>query len=76
MAVSKMERKSRKIQIKKIQQEIDRLREMLKELELRPCKHNTEIFQKEREIEDLKKRINSLESECKLYMYPWWQKKK
>ena len=65
-----MNKKPQKSQIKKIQKESDSLRKTLKKLELRPCKHNSEILQKEKEIEDLEKRIKLLEIERERYIHP------
>jgi hypothetical protein len=66
-------KKPKKSQIKKIQKEIDNLRKRLKKLELRPCKNDADILQKENEIEDLKKHIRSLEIKRDRYIYAWWQ---
>jgi len=71
-----MDERTKKGQIKKIQKDISNLRNKLKKLELRPCKHDSEILHKEKEIKDLKRRIRSLEIEHDQYVYIWWPNRK
>jgi hypothetical protein len=71
-----MDKNKGKRQIKKIQKEIHSLRNRLKKTELRPCKGDSEILQKEKDIKGLKKQIHSLEVECDRYTFTWWQNEK
>ena len=71
-----MNKKSQKKQIRKIKKEIEKFRKIIKRLELRPCKNDAEILQKEKEIEDVKKRIRLLENDRDRHIYTWWQNKK
>ena len=69
-----MPKKKSKNQIKKLQKEIDDSIDLLRKLEIRPCKGDTDIKQKEMEIADLKKHIQSLENERDRHVYSWWDK--
>jgi len=46
-----------------------------KKVEVRPCKGDADIIQKEKDIEDLKNRIHSLRIKRDQYIYTWWYKK-
>ncbi len=70
-----MDNKPDKNQIKKIQKEIDKINKTLRKLELRPCRHDADILQKEKEIEDLKRRVRSLEIKRECCKYTWWKEK-
>ena len=52
-----------KKEAKKTQKQIDNLENLLIRLEIRPCKGDNEIKQKEIEIADLKNQIRSLKNE-------------
>jgi hypothetical protein len=58
-----MVRKSKKIKIKKIQKEIDKLKRKAKEMELRPCYGDADLAQREKDIMMHKKKINEMERE-------------
>lgn len=58
-----------KKEAKKILKQIDDLENLLRRLEIRPCKGDNEIRQKEIEIVDLKKHIRSIKNECDGYIY-------
>ena len=58
-----------KKEAKKIQKQIDKLENLLKRLEIRPCKGDNEIYQKEIEVADLKNKINSLKNERDGHIY-------
>ena len=68
-----MDKKPDKKQIKKIQKEIESIIKTLGKLELRPCQNDADILQKEKEVEDLKKRVRSLEIERERCIYTWWK---
>ena len=58
-----------KKEAKKIQKQIDKLENLLNRLEIRPCKGDNEIKQKEIEIADLKNQIHSLKNESDGHIY-------
>ena len=58
-----------KKEAKKIQKQIDKLENLLNRLEIRPCKGDNEIKQKEIEIADLKNQINFLKNERDGHIY-------
>jgi len=58
-----------KKEAKKILKQIDDLENLLRRLEIRPCKGDNEIRQKEIEIVDLKKHIRSFKNELDGYIY-------
>ncbi len=58
-----------KKEVKKIQKQIVNLENLLRRLEIRPCKGDNEIKQKEIEIEDLKNEIHALKIERDGYIY-------
>jgi len=58
-----------KKEAKKIQKQIDNLENLLRRLEIRPCKGDNEIKQKEIEIVDLKNQIHSLKNERDGHLY-------
>ncbi|MFC1862906.1 hypothetical protein ACFL1Z_03015 [Thermodesulfobacteriota bacterium] len=55
--------------LKKIQKQIDKEENLLNRLEIRPCKGDNEIKQKEIEIADLKNQIHSLKNDRDGYIY-------
>ncbi len=57
-----MDRESRK-NLKKIQKEMERLKEVYKKLELRPCHTDAELEKKDKELRMLKNEIYKLERE-------------
>jgi hypothetical protein len=57
-----MDKKSRKT-IKEIQKELNRLKDLLKEAELRPCHGDADLRQKQEEMEILKREIYDIEKE-------------
>lgn len=69
-----MVKKSSKKLIKKIQKQIDDSMDLLQKLEIRPCKGDADIKQKENEIADLKRHIQSLKKEYDRHQYSWWDK--
>jgi peptidoglycan hydrolase CwlO-like protein len=58
-----------KKEAKKIQKQIDSLTNLLTKLEIRPCKGDKDIKQKEIEIADLKDKIHSLKNERDGHLY-------
>ena len=58
-----------KKEAKKIQKQIDKMENLLNRLEIRPCKGDNEIKQKEIEIADLKNHIHSLKNERDGHIY-------
>ena len=58
-----MTEKNIKREIKKIQKEIARLKELIKRVELKPCHSDSDIEQKEKYIEGIKLDIYALEIE-------------
>ncbi|MFC1863343.1 hypothetical protein ACFL1Z_05250 [Thermodesulfobacteriota bacterium] len=58
-----------KKETKKIQKQIDNLENQLRSLEIRPCKGDNEMKQKEIEIEDLKNNIKMLKNERIRHLY-------
>ncbi len=61
------DRKSRK-DIKKIQKELYRLKEILKKIELRPCHGDADLKKKDEEVKMLKREIYDLEKETNLFV--------
>jgi len=57
--------------IKEIQKEIAKLRDEYKKVELRPCRGDTDLHQRENELEDLKFKIYALQKERDTYVYTW-----
>ena len=58
-----------KMEAKKIQKQIDKPEDLLNRLEIRPCKGDNEINQKEIEIADLKNEIQTLKNERDGHIY-------
>jgi hypothetical protein len=54
--------------IKRIQKEVNRLKEKLKKAELVPCRGDSELRQKDERIQMLKREIYSLEKEANLFL--------
>lgn len=65
------EKKNRKRIIKKIQKEIDKLKEDFKRMELRPCHGDADLRQKEKDLEALKEKIRALEKDRDRLSYIW-----
>ena len=57
--------------VKVIQKEIEKLRDEYKKTELRPCHGDTDLRQRENELEILKSKIYELEKERDTYLYTW-----
>ena len=53
--------------IMKIQKEIDRLKEGIKKIELRPCHGDADLKQKDEELVMLRREIYELEKEANLF---------
>lgn len=58
-----------KKEAKKINKQINSLKNLLIKLEIRPCKGDNDIKQKEVEIVDLKDKIHSLKNERDSHLY-------
>ena len=58
-----------KKEAKKLQKQIANLENLLVRLEIRPCKGDNDIKQKEIEITDLKNQIHSLKNELDGHLY-------
>ncbi|MFC1535239.1 hypothetical protein ACFLZG_07675 [Thermodesulfobacteriota bacterium] len=61
------DKKSRK-DIKKMKNELNRLKELLKKLELRPCRGDADLKQKDEEVQMLKRTIYDLERETNIFV--------
>jgi len=61
------DKKTRK-DIKKIQKELYRLKEMLKKIELRPCLGDADLKQKDEEVKMLKREIYALEKDTNQFV--------
>lgn len=61
------EKKPRKRNIKEIQKELYRLKDLLKKIELRPCHGDSDLRQKEEEVRMLKREIYDIEKETNKY---------
>ena len=65
--INKLNRK----RAKEIKKKIDALRMSLKKTEIRPCKGDVDLKEKEKDITALKSEIKSLENERDKYIYSW-----
>ena len=61
--------RSNKIEIIKIQKEMNELKEKLKEMELRPCHGDADLAQKEKDIRAHKDKIIEAERKVDKYKY-------
>ena len=64
-------RQSKNKTVRQIQNEIEKLRDEYKKTELRPCQGDTDLRQRENELEILKSKIYELEKERDTYLYSW-----
>ncbi len=64
-----MDKKASKNKIKIIQKELKQAINLLRRLEIRPCRGDSDIKQKDIEIVDLMDRIKSLVNERDSYLY-------
>ncbi|MFC1867740.1 hypothetical protein ACFL0H_06380 [Thermodesulfobacteriota bacterium] len=58
-----------KKEAKKLQKQINNMETLLRRLEIRPCKGDNEIKQKEIEIADLKNQIHTLKNKRDVHLY-------
>jgi len=59
----------KKKESKKIQKQINKLEKLLIKMEIRPCRGDKDIIQKEIDVENLKDQILSLKKEYDVYFY-------
>jgi len=65
------DKRNKKKAIKELKKEIEKLRDEYKKIELRPCQGDTDLLQRENELEILKSKIYDLEKEMDTYLYSW-----
>jgi predicted nucleic acid-binding Zn-ribbon protein len=64
-------RQSKNKTVRQIQNEIEKLRDEYKKMELRPCQGDTDLRQRENELDKLKSKIYELERERDTRLYTW-----
>ena len=64
-------RQSKNKTVRQIQNEIERLIDEYKKTELRPCQGDTDLRQRENELDNLKSKILALEKERDSRLYTW-----
>lgn len=64
-------RQSKNKTVRQIQNEIEKLRDEYKKMELRPCQGDTDLRQRENELDNLKSKIYELERERDNRLYTW-----
>ena len=64
-------RQSKNKTVRQIQNEIEKLRDKYKKMELRPCQGDTDLRQRENELDILKSKIYELEKERDNRLYTW-----
>ncbi|MGD9040237.1 MAG: hypothetical protein PVH82_11425 [Desulfobacteraceae bacterium] len=64
-------RQSKNKTVRQIQNEIEKLRDEYKKTELRPCQGDTDLRQRENELDNLKSKIYELERERDDRLYTW-----
>jgi predicted nucleic acid-binding Zn-ribbon protein len=64
-------RQSKNKTVRQIQNEIEKLRDEYKKTELRPCQGDTDLRQRENELDNLKSKIYELERERDDRIYTW-----
>ena len=65
------DRQSKEKTVKQIQKEIEKLRDKYQKTEVRPCHGDTDLRQRENELEILKSKIYELEKERDTFLYSW-----
>ena len=65
------DKRNKKKAIKELKKEIEKLRDEYKKIEIRPCQGDTDLLQRENELEILKSKIYDLEKERDTYLYSW-----
>ena len=65
------DKKNKKKAIKELKKEIGKLRDEYEKIEVRPCQGDTDLRQRENELEILKSKISELEKERDTYLYSW-----
>ena len=65
------DRQSKEKTVKQIQKEIEKLRDKYQKTEVRPCHGDTDLRQRENELEILKSKIYELEKERDSQIYTW-----
>lgn len=65
------DKQNKKKAIKELKKEIEKLRDEYEKIELRPCQGDTDLRQRENELEILKSKIYELEKERDTYLYSW-----
>ena len=73
-SIAEMTKKNDRSKEKRQKKKIDELNKELKKMELRPCKGNAELEQKEKDIELLKDKINKLKLDLDRHKYTLWEK--
>jgi chromosome segregation ATPase len=65
------DKQNKKKAIKELQKEIEKLRDEYEKIEVRPCRGDADLHQRENELEILKSKISQLEKERDTYLYSW-----
>jgi chromosome segregation ATPase len=65
------DKQNKKKAIKELKKEIEKLRDEYERIELRPCQGDTDLRQRENELEILKSKIYELEKERDTFLYSW-----
>jgi chromosome segregation ATPase len=65
------DKQNKKKAIKELQKEVEKLRDEYEKIELRPCRGDADLHQRENELEILKSKISQLEKERDKYLYSW-----
>jgi chromosome segregation ATPase len=65
------DKQNKKKAVKELNKEIEKLRDEYKKIEIRPCQGDTDLHQRENELEILKSKIYELEKERDTYLYSW-----
>lgn len=66
----RLSKKNRKKTIKELQKELDELIEKHIKMELRPCRGDTDLRRKEKDLVMLEEKIRALERDLNKYIYP------
>jgi uncharacterized protein with von Willebrand factor type A (vWA) domain len=65
-----LSKKNTKKTIKELQKELDELIEEHIKMELRPCRGDTDLRQREKDLEMLEEKIRAVEKDLNKYIYP------
>jgi chromosome segregation ATPase len=65
------DKQNKKKAIKELQKEIEKLRDEYQKVEIRPCRGDADLRQRQNELEILKSKIYELEKERDTFLYSW-----